>query len=441
MNTLVTVLIANSDEKQAREAVESIWKYHETMEIIVLYHQSSSRLKEWYDVRNISNICFGGEFESFSKVFKKVMKDNSQKDVFIMSSEIRCLPFFLERLQQVLYESENIGAVVPKIVTSDIIAGRKYFKDLSEYAQKQRIGKTKRIIDIGCRAVLVSHKLLEEVELEDKLAIPSNIMIDMAVQGTNSGYRFYEVENALVEECAEGIFVCETENAESVDLHFLREKWNMGYILRQPNDLLIDLVKCKKEAFSVLEVGCATGVNLLGIGNLYPEARLYGVEINPNAAKMASAFADVREGNIEDKNLDFGDVLFDYIIFGDVLEHLHDPKGVLEYCKSLLTEGGRIIASIPNLMHWSVMKALINGFFPYADFGLLDRTHIHFFTYYEMVQMFTEAGYHVVRVEVANNEGVPDEVKEFVNQLMNISENAEEFMFWTFQYRIVAEKM
>lgn len=440
MNDIITVLLADNDVKQVKEAVESIWKYYQTMKITILYHQSSCGVKEWCDERNIPNVCYE-EAKDFSYVLKMVIKDTHLKDIFIMSSEIRCLPSCMERLQKVLDEQKDIGAVIPKFVTSDIIAGRKYFKDLSEYAQKQRNGKKRQILDIGYRAVLISHRLLQGIELEEKLILPIDILIDIVIQGVNSGYHFYEVENALVEESVKEKLLCENKNAENTDFHFLSEKWNMKYMLKKPNTLLIGLIQCEKESFSVLEVGCTIGTNLLEIGNLYPKAQLYGVEINPSAAKMASAFADVREGNIEDKNLNFKDVLFDYIIFGDVLEHLHDPKGVLEYCKSILAEGGKIIASIPNLMHWSVMKPLINGFFTYGDFGLLDRTHIHFFTYYEMVQMFTEAGYHVTNVKVTDGEGASDEIKEFVNQLMDISENAAEFMFWTYQYYVVAEKV
>lgn len=444
MKEFLTVLLANDNADQVEDAIKNIWEYYEKTEIVVLYHQGCSGIKEWCGGRNISSACYGGA-KNFSDTFKAVVKENCQKDIFIMSAEIKFLPFCMERLQQVLYQSENVGAVIPKIVTDEIIAGRKYFKNLSEYAQKQKREKKRQIIDIGDRAVLISHKLLEEVAIEEKLIIPSNIMLDMVIQGTINGYHFYEVENAFVEECSNGIFLCNVDNPEGLDFHLLREKWKMGYVLRQPNSLLVDLIECKKEDFSVLEVGCSTGVNLLGIGNAYPKAQLYGVEINANAAKMASAFADVRVGNIEDKNLDFGDVSFDYIIFGDVLEHLHDPKGVLEYCKSFLAEGGKIIASIPNLMHWSVMKALINGLFPYADFGLLDRTHIHFFTYYEMCLMFTDAGYNITKLELVDGgngrEDSSKEIKGFVNQLMNISESAEEFMFWTFQYLIVAERV
>jgi len=59
------------------------------------------------------------------------------------------------------------------------------------------------------------------------------------------------------------------------------------------------------------------------------------VEINPSAAEIANYIAKVTVGNIEERRMDFGGVTFDYIVFGDVLEHLRDPEGTLTYCKRL----------------------------------------------------------------------------------------------------------
>ena len=74
--------------------------------------------------------------------------------------------------------------------------------------------------------------------------------------------------------------------------------------------------------------------------------------------------------------MDFGGVTFDYIIFGDVLEHLRDPEGTLNYCKEFLKKGGSILASIPNIMHVSVVRDLLNGNFTYADQGPVSYTHL-----------------------------------------------------------------
>ena len=124
---------------------------------------------------------------------------------------------------------------------------------------------------------------------------------------------------------------------------------------------------------------------------------MFGLEINQNAAKIASKIANVRQGNIEDQQIPFEEK-FDYILFGDVLEHLRNPEGTISYCRKYLTSQGKIITSIPNLMHYSVIRELLKGNFEYTSTGLLDRTHIHFFTYNEIFHMFQENGYEIQEI-------------------------------------------
>ena len=86
---------------------------------------------------------------------------------------------------------------------------------------------------------------------------------------------------------------------------------------------------------------------------------------------------------------------FDYIIFADVLEHLPNPGEVLNRCKEKLKPNGSILISIPNLSHNSVLIELLNDKFFYQKTGLLDSTHIHFFTYYSFLKMIDEQGFSV----------------------------------------------
>ncbi len=91
-------------------------------------------------------------------------------------------------------------------------------------------------------------------------------------------------------------------------------------------------------------------------------------------------------------------------------------------------------------MHYSVMRQLINGDFQYEDTGLLDSTHIHFFTFNEIVRMFGNAGYVVEYISNLDTQAVASsEEQKFVANLMSISENASEFMFYAFQYLVSAK--
>ena len=97
-----------------------------------------------------------------------------------------------------------------------------------------------------------------------------------------------------------------------------------------------------------------------------------------------------------------------------------------------------MIASIPNLMHISVMEQLLHGRFAYEDAGLLDRTHIHFFTYYEILLMFQREGYSVENVRMTGI-GLTGEQEALMQRLLEISGNVEPFMYDTFQYLVRAK--
>ena len=191
------------------------------------------------------------------------------------------------------------------------------------------------------------------------------------------------------------------------------------------------------EAFTVLEVGCDMGANLLGIKNMYPNARIFGLEINESAASVGAHVADICYGNIEDEKVPFAEK-FDYIIFGDVLEHLHNPLRTIEYCRSLLKADGRILASIPNLMHISVMQQLLRGEFRYTDVGLLDRTHIHLFTEKEIIRMFCDAGYTIEEL-LSVCDVITEEQRQLEQALLAISTDVRPEMYETYQYTVVAK--
>jgi 2-polyprenyl-3-methyl-5-hydroxy-6-metoxy-1,4-benzoquinol methylase len=89
---------------------------------------------------------------------------------------------------------------------------------------------------------------------------------------------------------------------------------------------------------------------------------------------------------------------FDVIVMGDVLEHLGDPSRLLEECKSLLAPGGRVIVSLPNVAHIFMRLSLLFGRFTYTERGILDRTHLRFYTLATARGLVRDAGYVVARV-------------------------------------------
>lgn len=139
-----------------------------------------------------------------------------------------------------------------------------------------------------------------------------------------------------------------------------------------------------QEETKVLEFGPANG-RLTKYLKFQKNCKVTIVELDKEAGKEASCYATKayignEYGNIENYYWTKTKEKFDYIIFADVLEHLSNPQKVLGVCKEFLEPTGRILVSIPNVAHNSVIIDMLNDKFEYDEVGLLDRTHIHFFT-------------------------------------------------------------
>jgi 2-polyprenyl-3-methyl-5-hydroxy-6-metoxy-1,4-benzoquinol methylase len=120
--------------------------------------------------------------------------------------------------------------------------------------------------------------------------------------------------------------------------------------------------------------------------------------------------------------LPFAREVFDYIIFADVLEHLYHPGKVLRNMRGYLKPGGRILCSIPNMLHASVMIPLLQGDFSYQDAGILDKTHIRFFTLQSVYQLMAQSGYRVESVRGTRG------AEEIISQNREIFANLHQLM-------------
>ena len=145
----------------------------------------------------------------------------------------------------------------------------------------------------------------------------------------------------------------------------------------------------------VVDVGCMSGALAREYKRLNPRAHYTGIDIVSDYADVASAHCDqTLHLDIEGVDLDalLKELPADCWVFGDVLEHLRDPWRVLAGVRKWLPRGGKVVACIPNVQHWSVQAKLSFGDFRYEDSGLFDRTHVRWFTRNTMIELFQGAG-------------------------------------------------
>jgi hypothetical protein len=137
-----------------------------------------------------------------------------------------------------------------------------------------------------------------------------------------------------------------------------------------------------------------------------------GVELDSADYKLAQKnLRNVYELNIETDSLDLLTSTYDYIYFGDVIEHLVHPVASLERIHHLLKPDGQLVFSIPNMAHLSTRLMLLQGDFEYGETGLLDKTHLHFYTTKEVERILVEAGYNLVNFDPVLKD-LPEEVIE-----------------------------
>ncbi|EDP94267.1 class I SAM-dependent methyltransferase [Kordia algicida OT-1] len=166
---------------------------------------------------------------------------------------------------------------------------------------------------------------------------------------------------------------------------------NQAYIKLRKD--IISLIEGKN--LKVLDVGCSNGINGKWLLDQGMATEVIGVETHQESVVNAKKnITKVIEKSIEDEALlqSLKGEKFDYIILGDVLEHLLDPWHVLSELEKSLKSSGKIIISLPNVQHIETLKHLVfKGKFPYEPSGLYDKTHMRWFTLKNIEELVDQA--------------------------------------------------
>lgn len=158
-----------------------------------------------------------------------------------------------------------------------------------------------------------------------------------------------------------------------------------------------------ESAERILEAGCASG--LFGAQlKRRPNVEVWGIEYDSVSAESARNRLDmVFAGDILGLTDHLPNAYFDCVIFNDVLEHLVDPYAVLLKVKSKLAKDGLIVCSIPNIrFFYTLRNFIVSKQWKYEDAGIMDKTHLRFFTKRSIEDMFDSLGYRIVELKGIN---------------------------------------
>jgi SAM-dependent methyltransferase len=148
------------------------------------------------------------------------------------------------------------------------------------------------------------------------------------------------------------------------------------------------------QARSVIEFGCANGRLGEEYKKKFPGVRWTGVDINAEALALASSRLDeVLHCDLDADAPGLPHATFDLVVFGDLIEHVRNPQRLLERVSRLCHETSQVVCCIPNMSHYSVVERLLAGDISYDSAGLLDQTHLRFFSPRSVIKMFLDAGW------------------------------------------------
>jgi methionine biosynthesis protein MetW len=187
-----------------------------------------------------------------------------------------------------------------------------------------------------------------------------------------------------------------------------------GSVYRYDRDLLRDgelspaslygqIVACVRPRSRVLEVGCATGY-LSEYLTSRLSCKVVGVEKDSRAAEVARqrclsiVIGDIQVDDVMSRVGALAESGYDRILLIAVLEHLAEPEVVMTKLKPMLAPGGRVIITLPNIAHWTVRRDLLLGRFEYQEYGVLDRTHLRFFTLDSATRLIEGCGFCIEHV-------------------------------------------
>ncbi len=165
----------------------------------------------------------------------------------------------------------------------------------------------------------------------------------------------------------------------------------------------------------ILEIGCSNG-NTGALALTEKKCGWYSaVEIQAEAAATArEKLSEVLVGDVEKMALPWEENFFDGLILSEVLEHFTDPWHVLGKLRPLMKPGAIVLASSPNVSHYRILKMLWNGDWKLEDFGVMDRTHLRWFSPKTFSELFESTGFHVERVEPVKPMGRSARIKSLL---------------------------
>lgn len=424
-------------------------------EIVIVDNASTDGSVEWLRAQNDIVLRENTENSGFPKGCNQgVEVACKENDVFLLNSDTYLPPNALFWLRMGLYENDKVGSTGCVTNYAGNMQALSFSNPCDEaflaFAKQNNVPQKypyeEKLFLIGF-ALLIKRSVYDKVGDLDERFSPGNYEDnDYGLRILQAGYKNILCKNSFIIHYGSKSFgkaPVAYNNLLETNAAKFKEKWeiNPNYYF-SPRPDLVNLIQEKEDStINVLEIGCGCGATSAFIKGKYPNATTYGVEIVPKAADIASHIFDVICADIETLDFPWEEDFFDYVIMGDVLEHLREPSIVLKKLHKHIKKGGHIITSMPNVKHYSVMiPLLVNDEFHYTDMGLLDTTHLKMYTCTEIVRLALESGFTINNVFPIIVDSNDAKVHEILDLLAELSPTKDKSLYLTYQFIVKAEK-
>lgn len=463
VNPVSIVIVSYNSASLMEGCITSIRKLNpkSSYELIVVDNASKDGITEWLekqdDITLIKNSANTGFAYACNQGVNAAREGN---DIFFLNNDTLIMPNALFWLRMGLYENEKTGATGS--ITNSAANGQRVdvsfdsYRDWLSYAKKINIPQKnyyeKKLWLVGF-ALLIRRSVLDEVGVFDTGFGKGNYEDnDLCFRILSSGYELHLCRNSFIYHFGSMGFKQNPMEEYAALLNENRakfkEKWGFdpNYYSFVRTDVIGMIPSDSTDSIRVLELGCGAGATLAHIKYLYPEASVHGIELDRQIASLGAQYFDIVQGNVETDEFRYGEHSFDYIICADVLEHLFDVDKVLQKIKRYLKDDGYLIASIPNIRHVSVLLPLLMGEFRYRDAGILDRTHVRFFTLNSIHELMQNNGFAIESVvktvvDIRNDIEKSETDKKLYDALVSVLGSEFEAQSNAYQYIIRAKSI
>jgi len=395
------------------KCIDSIRKYtkENTYEIVVVDNNSTDGTREWLKNQKDIVVILNDENVGFPKGCNiGIAAASKENDILLLNNDTIVTPRWLDNLKACICSDDKIGGVasisnncsnyqsvsVPYIDVQDMIQ----FADANNVSNPEKWEEKVRLVAF---CMLIKRDVLNKIGILDERFTPGNFEDDdLCMRILEVGYKMMLCNDSFIHHFGSSSFnkdYTEFSNLLATNRKKFEEKWgfnsNLDSLLKF--DLIQRIDEPKEKELNILEFDCGLGANLLKLKYMYPDSKIYGIETNECLARLGGKIIELTTDDFEENySMSFKSDktnFFDYIIVGNRLQQSKDPWKLLNEIKRFLKPRGYVIATIPNLMHPSVIKGLLNGKFMCNENSILDRSNNKFFTLTDIYKISDECGY------------------------------------------------